>query len=99
MRKLFTIACATITMVSCNNKNIDIEQQVDNLYNKMSQAERINQLRSGYMDDFFDTKGKLDTTKCKELIPNGIGHFSQYASQQPLDANSLRDKKYKIVVK
>lgn len=91
MKKIITIACATMTIASCSN-NMNLEQQVDNLYNKMSQAERINQLRSGYMDDFFDANGKLDTTKCKELIPNGIGHFSQYASQQPLDANILRDK-------
>ena len=26
------------------------------------------------------------------MIPNGIGHFSQYASQKPLDANTLRDR-------
>ena len=58
----------------------------------MSQEERINQLRSGYMDDLFDEQGNLDTVKCKELIPFGIGHFSQYASQKPLDANILRDR-------
>ena len=58
----------------------------------MSQAERINQLRSGYMDDFFDANGKLDTTKCKELIPNGIGNVDKCRCQQPLDANILRDK-------
>ena len=70
----------------------DIEQQVDELYGKMSQEERIAQLRSMYMDELFDEQGKLDTAKCKELIPYGIGHFSQFAMQQPRDPNELRDR-------
>ena len=92
MRKQMMLMCATIALASCNNKTILINQQVDALYDSMSQEERITQLRSGYMDDLFDENGKLDTLKCKELIPNGIGHFSQYASQKPLDANILRDR-------
>ena len=44
------------------------------------------------MDDLFDEQGKLDTTKCLQLIPNGIGHFSQFASQKPMDPNVLRDR-------
>lgn len=50
------------------------------------------QLRSCFMDVLFDENGKLDTAKCEELIPNGIGHFCQFASQKPLDPNELRDK-------
>ena len=70
----------------------DMEQQIDELYGKMSQEERIAQLRSMYMDVLFDKQGQLDTAKCRELIPNGIGHFSQYASQKPTDPNVLRDR-------
>lgn len=70
----------------------DMEQQIDELYGKMSQEERIAQLRSMYMDVLFDEQGQLDTAKCRELIPNGIGHFSQYASQKPTDPNVLRDR-------
>jgi beta-glucosidase len=92
MRKKILLMCASIALVSCNNQTILINQQVDALYDRMSQEERINQLRSGYMDDLFDEQGNLDTVKCKELIPFGIGHFSQYASQKPLDANILRDR-------
>ena len=44
------------------------------------------------MDDLFDEQGKLDEAKCKELIPNGIGHFSQFCMQQPRDPNELRDR-------
>ncbi|WP_279148693.1 glycoside hydrolase family 3 C-terminal domain-containing protein [Segatella bryantii] len=92
MRKKILLMCVSIALVSCNNQTILINQQVDALYDRMSQEERINQLRSGYMDDLFDEQGNLDTVKCKELIPFGIGHFSQYASQKPLDANILRDR-------
>ena len=69
-----------------------MEQTVDELYNKMSQKERIAQLCSMYMDDLFDGQGVLDTAKCRELIPNGIGHFSQFCMQQPRDPNELRDR-------
>ena len=80
----------TALLVGCNAT--DMEQKIDELYAKMSQEERIAQLRSTYMDDFFDEKGVLDTVKCREEIPNGIGHFSQYASQKPSDPNVLRDR-------
>lgn len=92
MKKITTILCATAAMMSCSNDSVNIDQKVDELYNKMTQEERIAQLRSGYMDDLFDKDGKLDTKKCEELIPNGIGHFSQYASQKSMDANILRDR-------
>ena len=92
MKKQIITMCAAVAMASCSNSTMDINKQVDKLYDKMSQEERINQLRSAYMDDLFDENGCLDTAKCHELIPNGIGHFSQYASQKPLDANTLRDR-------
>ena len=44
------------------------------------------------MDDLFDEAGNLDTAKCRELIPYGIGHFSQFALQKPRDPNDIRDK-------
>ena len=80
-----------LMLAGCNT-NVDMEQQVDELYAKMSQEERIAQLRSMYMDELFDENGQLDTTKCKELIPYGIGHFSQFCMQQPRDPNVIRDR-------
>ena len=79
--KRIAMICMTALLVGCNAT--DMEQQIDELYATMSQEERIAQLRSTYMDDFFDDNGVLDTAKCREVIPNGIGHFSQYASQKP----------------
>ena len=76
--------CMTALLAGCNSA-VDIEQQVDELYAKMPQEERIAQLRSMYMDELFNEQGQLDTAKCRELIPYGIGHFSQFCMQQPRD--------------
>ena len=78
-------------ITGCNTAP-DMEQQIDELYQKMPQEERIAQLKSMYMDELFDADGKLDTAKCKELIPYGIGHFSQFCMQQPRDPNELRNR-------
>ena len=91
--KSFVMMCTVALLAGCTAaNNNEIEQQVDELYGKMSQEERIAQLRSMYMDDLFNEQGQLDTAKCRQLIPNGIGHFSQYCSQKPLDPNVLRDR-------
>ena len=80
-----------VQLIGCNTK-MDTEQMVDELYGKMSQEERIAQLKSMYMDELFNEQGQLDTAKCRELIPYGIGHFSQFCLQQPRDPNELRDR-------
>lgn len=95
MKQIATTMCATLLMASCGSvgsTDQQVNEQVDELYSRMTQEERIAQLRSGYMDDLFDENGKLDTVKCKQLIPFGIGHFSQYASQELVDANLLRER-------
>ena len=89
--KVMAMICLTACLASCNAP-ADIEQQVDELYQKMPQEERIAQLRSMYMDELFDEQGQLDTAKCRELIPYGIGHFSQFCMQQPRDPNDLRNR-------
>ena len=88
--KGLTVLGAVMLWAGCSQ--VDMEQYVDELYDNMSQEERIAQLRSGYMDELFDEDGKLDPARCEELIPNGIGHFSQYASQKTMDPNVLRDR-------
>ena len=87
-----TILCAAIALAGCGNQKNDMERQIDRLYDRMPQEERIAQLRSTYMDALFDGDGNLDTAKCAELIPYGIGHFSQYASQKSMGAEELRDR-------
>lgn len=92
MKTLVRMAFAVVAMLFAGCNAVDMEQYVNELYDRMSQEERIAQLRSGYMDDLFDEEGKLDPARCEELIPYGLGHFSQYAMQKPMDPNVLRDR-------
>ena len=86
------MTCMTALLAGCQSApDMDVEQQVDALYQKMPQEERIAQLKSMYMDELFDEQGQLETVKCRELIPFGIGHFSQFALQKPRDPNVVRD--------
>ena len=68
----------------------EIQATVDSLYEKMSPAERVAQLYGMNLGDLF-TDGVLDSDKCKELIPDGIGHFCQYAGQEVKDPEDIRD--------
>ena len=68
--KGIAIMCMAILLAGCSSA--DMEQQIDEIYNKMTQEERIAQLRSGYMDEFFNEQGELDTVKCKKLIQHLI---------------------------
>ena len=81
----------TLLLTCCSSGN-ELEKMVDRLYDRMTQEERIAQLKSMYMDVLFDSDGKLDTAQCRKLIPYGVGHFSQFALQQPRDPNDLRDR-------
>lgn len=72
--------------------NAEVEQKVNALYDKMSQSERIAQLHGMYVTELFDDAGRLDTAKCREKIPNGVGHFSQYGSTQEISPDSLRNQ-------
>lgn len=76
-------------MASCTTETID--KKVDALYEKMSQEERLAQLHGIYLAQFFDENGKLDTKKCEEIIPNGVGHFSQFAMNTRKSPDDLRD--------
>ena len=107
MKKLFLIPFASLCLAGCTTggdnvsfrlevtdqslSNATVEQQVNELYDRMSQPERIAQLHGMYVSDLFGKDGKLDTALCRKLIPNGVGHFSQYASTTTLSADELRD--------
>ena len=90
-RGLTVLVGLFLCLTSCRQVD-DLERQVDRLYDRMPQQERIAQLKSMYMDALFDAQGRLDTAQCRKLIPYGIGHFSQFALQQPRDPNDLRDR-------
>ncbi len=78
-------------MISCGGQQVNVDEKVNAIYEKMSQEERLAQLQGIYMSKLFTEDGKLDTAKCRELIPNGIGHCSQFALNSPMEADKLRD--------
>ena len=76
-------------MLSCSTETID--EKVNKLYDRMTPGERLAQLQGMYMTQFFDENDKLDTALCHKLIPNGIGHFSQFALNTQKNPDQLRD--------
>lgn len=67
------------------------QQKVDALYERMSDGERMGQLRSIYLNQFFTPEGELDTAACARIIPEGVGHFSQFAMDMGLEPSRMRD--------
>lgn len=79
-------------MTACSQPNVSVDQQVEDIFSKMTQEEKIAQLHGMYLEKLFGEDGKLDTAKCRELIPNGVGHFSQFAMNTQNSPDQLRDK-------
>ena len=84
-------ASIAAALTSCQKAEPTIDEQVDALYAKMSPEERLSQLHGIYLAQFFDDNDQLDVQKCQELIPNGVGHFSQFAMNTRRSADQLRD--------
>lgn len=76
---------------SLSGGEAEIRKTVDRIYAGMTQQERVAQLHGIYLAQFFDRNGVLDTARCKALIPNGIGHFSQYAVSGDKTPDENRD--------
>lgn len=81
-----------ITSCADQSANDSLQQQVEQLYARMTPGERIAQLRATYLNDYFTEDGQLDTLKCRQELADGIGHFSQFASQMSCDPNEIRDR-------
>lgn len=54
----------------------------------MTLAEKVAQLRGFWLRDLV-VDDELSIEKCRELIPDGIGHICQYASSNAYQANKL----------
>lgn len=98
MKRLFkqaaTIALTTMIASCANNEKaaLSIDEQVDQLYEKMTEGERYAQLYGIlHVEQFFNEEGILDSAKCAQMIPDGAGHFSQYAVSQRKSPEELRD--------
>lgn len=88
--KTLFVAMTCISMTTCSSPTL--EQRVDQLYDSMSRAERVAQLRSIYISALLTPEGKIDEAKCRELIPDGIGHISQFAMNLGMSPDEQRDR-------
>ena len=96
MKKIseYAVMLGVAGMTACSSptqQNESIDAQVDALYNKMTKEERVAQLCGIYMTQFFDGDNRLMPDKCKELIPNGVGHCSQFMLNTQLPPEKVRD--------
>ncbi|MCQ2204688.1 MAG: glycoside hydrolase family 3 C-terminal domain-containing protein [Bacteroidales bacterium] len=91
--KILMAAGAAGIMSACGNGATEtIDQQVNALYDKMSQEERLAQLQALYLPQFFNEDGTLNEEACKEKLSNGIGQFSQFALNNCKTADQQRDQ-------
>jgi len=68
----------------------EIDIKVDSLLSRMTLQEKIAQITGTRIRELL-VDGKLSIEKCKEKIPNGIGHFCQFSTGQNLEPEALRD--------
>ncbi len=66
------------------------EAKVNSIYERMTPEERLAQLQ-GIRPEELLVDGKVSEELCRELIPDGIGHFSQFACMSTFTPNELRD--------
>ena len=92
MKLVIKIMIAMLTVSTSAYSATTLEQRVEQIYNSMSLAERVAQLRSIYISSLFTPYGKIDEERCKELIPYGIGHVSQFAMDLGLSPDEQRDR-------
>jgi beta-glucosidase len=60
-------------------------KKVEAIFAKMTLEEKIAQLCGIRSSELVDDNGKLSLEKCREKIPNGIGHISQFSYSMPKD--------------
>ena len=66
------MTCMTALLVSCQSTpDMDVEQQVDALYQKMPQEERIAQLKSMYMEELFNAECGARHGGCCSAMADG----------------------------
>lgn len=69
----------------------EVQKEVEAIFSRMTPEEKEAQLYSIRPQLLMDDSMRFSPEKCKELIPNGIGHLCQYASSHALTPSQLRD--------
>lgn len=81
---------AAISVLGCTSNQPSLEKIVDETYNRLTFEEKVAQL-CGIRPPQLMEDGKFSIEKCRELIPNGIGHICQLACTLDMDADGLRE--------
>ncbi|MEM9340177.1 MAG: glycoside hydrolase family 3 N-terminal domain-containing protein, partial [Bacteroidota bacterium] len=68
----------------------EIDAKVDRLMANMTLDEKLAQI-AGIRPMLIMEDGKFSLEKCREVIPNGIGHFCQFSSSLTMSPEELRD--------
>ena len=76
--------------MNANFSTPEIENKVNALMATMTIDEKLAQITGTRIRELMED-GVLSLEKCREHIPNGIGHFCQFSSGQSLDPEELRD--------
>lgn len=88
---LFSSALQAQTVKSMPFETAESRKIVDELYKRMTLEEKVAQLYGVTPGMLTDKNGKLSEEKCRQNIPNGIGHICQFACAQESDPDKLRD--------
>ena len=92
LKGIVMVGLSALSICGCSTKKTEtVDEKINRIYENMSQNERIAQLQGTYMTQFFDENDKLDTALCRRLIPDGIGHFSQFTMNFRKTPDEVRD--------
>ena len=91
---LFLFSCSTkqeqpIQLVS-DFSTSEIDSKVEAIMSKMTLDEKLAQIQGIRPKEIMED-GKISLEKCREKIPYGIGHFSQFSSGLTMEPEELRD--------
>ncbi|SDX89744.1 beta-glucosidase [Lutibacter oricola] len=100
--RVLSILLITFFLFSCSEKQekpeqlisnfstSEIDQKVESIMSNMTMDEKLAQIQ-GIRPMEIMTDGKISLEKCREMIPHGIGHFSQFSSGLTMEPSELRD--------
>ncbi|BAX81052.1 glycoside hydrolase family 3 N-terminal domain-containing protein [Labilibaculum antarcticum] len=68
----------------------DLDAKVEKVMSNMTLAEKLVQIEGIRPMEIMED-GKISLEKCRQVIPDGIGHFCQFSSSLTMSSNELRD--------
>ncbi|MDR2423814.1 MAG: glycoside hydrolase family 3 C-terminal domain-containing protein [Prevotellaceae bacterium] len=94
LKSLFTAFVLLILLTACSggeNSDAALKRKVEKLVRSMNTDEKIAQLYGIRPKRLLGDDGKLSLEKCRQLIPHGVGHLSQFGYDLNFDQTALRE--------